>query len=64
MTASSRPSSTDSSSILPRIEATMAGRSVIRGAAVFSPSRRARRSAVLRSVSSLAMLTCTLTPER
>ena len=62
-TRSSRVSSPSvSSSILPAVEATTAGRSLIRGAAAGSSSRTARFSAAAASVSWLAIVTRTLTP--
>ena len=64
-TRSSRVSSPSvSSSIFPAVDATTAGRSLIRGAAAGSPSRTARFSAAAASVSWLEIVTRTLTPER
>ncbi len=60
----SRPSSSDSISILPIIDAGSASRSLTRGATSFSPWRRARRAALATITSWLVMVKRTETPER
>ena len=62
--SSGASSPTDSSSILPTVEAMTAPRSETRGAATDSPRRTARRSAAASRTSAFATVTRTLTPER
>ena len=64
MRSSGASSPTDSSSILPTVEATTAPRSETRGAPSGSPSRTARLSAAASRTSRFATDTRTLTPER
>ena len=60
----SRPSSRDSISILPIIDAGSASRSLMRGATSFSPWRSARRVALATITSWFVMVNRTDTPDR